>query len=273
MLLVPTPSLPYQVASDDDFSLAVSATASGTAHTKGNWSTLISTIDYDIVWLRVAFGGMNTAGQADFGLADLGIGPNSGEVSVIAENLICGESAAYGTAWARQYSLPLRIPAGRSLFVRCQAAVTSDTVNVAAQGWGGPDLVNFPAGSYVAAIGANPAGSNGTSLTPGNSSAWGSFAQMDASSDDDYIAFLASSQFSDTTFGTASYFTGVGIGSATEDDLGVCGIQVHATAENIQSLHWPLFRKVPAATRIAMRMMCSGTTDTGCTGIVYGVRP
>jgi hypothetical protein len=76
----------------------------------------------------------------------------------------------------------------------------------------------------------------------------------------------------DTSQAATGYSGEVGIGAATEQDLGTCYLCAHNSNEGTSSVSVPVFADIPSGTRLAARMSCNGTADSTFTGIVYGFR-
>lgn len=101
------------------------ATASGSAHTKGSWTQVIAatTSDAHVLWLALTV--VTNANTVDTStLLDVGIGAGGSEV-VIVQNLAVGCKA---TTFANLYEIPVSVPGGSRVAIRCQSAVTSKTV-------------------------------------------------------------------------------------------------------------------------------------------------
>jgi hypothetical protein len=276
-LLAPPQSLAYYVTNNDApgsaTTFGTTVTAHATVNTLGTWVAILPTITYDLYYLKVTFSDVGVASSIPQILVNLGIGPDASNVSVVAENLIASQCGVItGSPGARQYDLPLRIPAGTQLWAQCQSTITVRTVDVAIQGWGGPDISEFQSVSHIRSIGADTANSRGTSFTPG-SAAVGAYAQMIASSAEDYVGFSLGIASTDASTGTAGYLCSVGIGAATEENLGLCVTANTTGAETWSSNSWPVWRHVPSGTRIAMRGCAVPSPETLMTAIVYGLMP
>jgi hypothetical protein len=274
VLLAPPVGFGYRITNDNTMSstFGTTLTASGSTHTMGTWVSLLSTIDEDIYWVWITLTNANTAGTPEQVLVDLGIGPDSSNVTVIAHAL-SGSCAGAPTAGGRNFIAPLFIPAGTQLWGRCQSSIASNTIVAAVQAWGAPDRPgSFPVVHAWEPEGENLGTSLGTTVTPGASGAQGAYAQMAASAAFDYVGCMFAACCADTTQSVSAYGGAIGIGAATEEDLGLCYWERHTGNEDHASLSIPVFADIPAGTRIAARMSCHTTSDATMSGIAYGLR-
>jgi hypothetical protein len=240
----------------------------------GAWSSILPTITYDLYQLQVIFSGTFTLVTSEQVLVDLGIGPDSSNVTNVADFLLAGSASDLATSQTtpRIYDAPLFIPAGTQLWARCQSNIVSNTVVVNARGWGGPDRpASFPVVFKWEPEGEDAAASIGTAITPGNA-AQGAYTQMTASSAFDYVGAMLSCACQDTTMSSDAYTGGIGIGAATEQDLGTCLDAGFGSSEIINSHSRAVLADIPPSTRIAARMACTAAPDATISAIVYGLR-
>jgi len=283
MLAPPHPHLSYVAsnASVPGISLAnVSGTAvpsSASANTYGDWVQIHAGLTYysELVIFRVA-GVRNSsnaiAAQTLNGYADIGIGPNSGAVTVIAEKLSCSNSSGMGAVWY----LPLRIPPDTPVWARRQCTAASSPGQVFAAFHGGNmNPGTMPTCSRIVALGA---GGNtvGTTLTPGASNAEGAWTQIVASTAEDYAGVMLSHLFNVDTTLTADLVgcgdVGVG-GSGAENVVGeniTYSILANAN-ETRNSFHMPAFVGIPQGSRLCARWSGSLAADGTNSIIVYGL--
>jgi len=274
MLLAPPVAFGYTVATDDTPSTPFGATitASGTANTKGAWASVLATITYDLFYLWVETHDAFTAAASEQVMVDLGIGPDASNVTSIFDNLLSGSSPPI-TLGTRSSFFPLFVPAGTQLWARCQSNIVSNTVAVNVRAWGGPDRpAAFPVIHKWESEGENLATTLGATITPGATGAQGAYAEIVASSAFDYSALMMARACADTTMGALGYSGGIGIGAATEQNLGTCYSAYHTATEQILDESFAVFCDVPAGTRLAARMSCSAATDATVSGIIYGGR-
>jgi len=159
-------------------------TASGTANTKGSYTDIGSTTSFDYEWLIVVAGAANTAGNYVFDLA-ISVGGNR---FIIAEDLRFCSLRASNQQWDI-YCLPLHVPSGSQLSVRCAASVASITMQVVILGYSsGP--FGAPGYSRCRAFYA-PSTSRGITCDPGAVAHTKTRTQITASTPDRAVALLA----------------------------------------------------------------------------------
>jgi hypothetical protein len=282
MLLNPHPHLSY-VASNASVPgislLNVSGTlvTSGAANTAGTWTQIHAGLTYpsDRVVFRIA--GVRTSADAIAattlnGYMDIGIGPNSGEVTTIAEKLSCSNSSGMGSVWF----LPLRIPPDTPVWARHQnTAASAKSYVFAAFHGGNMNPGTMPSCSRIVALGAS-GNTVGTTLTPGASNAEGAWTQIIASSAEDYAGVMLSHLFNvDTTLTSELIGCGdVGVGSSTNEKVvgeNITYSAITTSNETRSSFHMPAFIGIPAGSRICARWSGSLAADGSNSIIVYGL--
>lgn len=211
-------------------------------------------------------GASATASEA---CADILIGGATDDVLIPA--LICGYS--YGAS-PRSFFFPLHIPQGKRIAATLASVRTSITARILIQLYGGSPPP-WKCGRKVIAIGTQGNNATGQTITVAASGGAASVTQLDASLDEDCIAFLPGFQpRNDTTITPAGWMNiGVGVGASTEDRIGTWWFP--KTVEEYVSgplPAMPVFQDVPAGQRISMLASNSGANDTGgYDGLVYGV--
>lgn len=155
-------------------------TASGTAHVKGSYSTVIATTGKDSYGIWMFFKGVAGAAANTSMLVDVAYGdsPSGGNEQILINNLTVGAAAPGGLGLG--YYFPVYIPSGVSIRMRCQAVIISDTVNVSVFLNQDP-AYKWSCGS-VTTYGADTATSNGTSVTPASGS-FGTWTAIGGGSD------------------------------------------------------------------------------------------
>jgi hypothetical protein len=283
MLMNPHPHLSY-VASNASvpgislLNVSGLSVTSGAANTAGTWTELHAGLTYpsDRVVFRVAGVRSSTdvvAATTLNGYMDIGIGPDSANVTVIAEKLSCSQSSGIGAVWY----LPLRIPPDVKIWVRhqCTAASAKSRVFAAFHG-GNMNPGTMPSASRIVALGATSATTVGTTITPGASNAEGAWTQIVASSTEDYAGVMLSHLFNvDTTLTVDQVGCGdVGVGgSGSEKVVGenITYSMLYTGNEQKISFHMPAFIGIPAGSRISARWSGSLTADGTNSIIVYGL--
>lgn len=164
-------------------------TASGSAHTKGSWASLIDPVSYDTTMLFVAVSNVRASGANSRTLLDLAIGPTGGgsEQIIVPDILVGGLSSnTYGVNAG--YYLPIRVPKGARLSARCQSVATSKNIVVAVWAYSGGAF--WPVYTACDAYGPDTATSGGVSHTAGNSGAESSWASVGSAASRAYTGFL-----------------------------------------------------------------------------------
>jgi hypothetical protein len=280
MLLPTHPHLSY-ITNNADFPTAITAqagtavTAGGSANTYGTWTQIHAGLTYASEWVKIALQGVETSADVISATTlnayfDIGIGPNSGEVTVIAEKL--GGPNAYGMGHI--YFMPLRIPPDTPVWARHQntAASAKGAVAISVQGGNmNPGTINTV--SRIVALGATTASTTGTTITPtsGSEDAW---TEIVASSAEDYAGVMISPMFRVDTSTTAKVtWLDVGVGgSGSEFVVGdmLTTEYLYGTGERHSSICLPSFIGIPAGSRICARAGGNVAADTSCSVIVYG---
>lgn len=172
MLLVP-PSIGQLHQSNITASVTTgtTVTAHASAHTKGNYSSLIDPTSAASYGLWVAFRDVAVAAAIQNMLVDIAYGPTGGgNEQILLPDLNAGGAPDHTThVGSKLYHFPgLYIPSGVRVSARCQASTGGDTVLV------GVHLVQQPFYEFtcgpVAVYGRDATNSRGTSVTPGNAS-------------------------------------------------------------------------------------------------------
>lgn len=192
MLLVPHGSRPSRIQTSYSTTSAegVIVTASATAHTKGAWSEVIASTSFDAIGVWIGLNDTGVASAANRALVDIGIG-GAGAETVWIPDLDAGNAALWSAGyWGQVYYFPLYLPVGTRISARCQASTVSDTVGVAVVLLGGSRVPGCWVGTRVTAYGVDSATSSGSvAMTFGSTNAWGSAAQITASTTNPIRAF------------------------------------------------------------------------------------
>lgn len=281
MLVPPHPHLSY-VASNASVPgislLNVSGTSvtSGSANTSGTWTQIHAGLTYPSERVVFRIGGVRTSGDVIAattlnGYMDIGIGPNSGAVTTIAEKLSCSNASGIGAVWF----LPLRVPPDTPVWARHQNTAASAKAYVFAAFHGGNmNPGTMPSWSRIVALGATAASTVGTTITPGASNAEGSWTQIVSSTAEDYAGVMLSHLFNvDTTLTSELIGCGdVGVGgSGSEKVVGenITYSALTTSNETRSSFHMPSFVGIPAGSRLCARWSGSLTADGTNSIIVY----
>lgn len=245
-------------------------TASGTANSKGSWTSLgTPSFQYEAFDFVVA----QTA--ASDKIIDIGINDGSGNWHVIVADLqFYGRKSAdlmYG------YGLPVRLKSGQQVGVRCAASTASHVLNVALTGYSRGD--NGGAGYSRMVRIDTPGTSRGVAVDAGaTASTKGAWTQLIASTAQHYDALMVMvGQNADTTrTATATALLDVGLGASSSEFVLIPNIFMRWTT----TLDGPLLKygpcpvQVPAGVRLAARLACTDATagDRTADVAIYGLR-
>jgi len=158
-------------------------TAHTSAHTKGNWSTLLNNAPYDAHWVRASMNRASTGSPLRF-MLDLGIDPANGtSFTVICPDwlLLTPGNWDGGTRYGSEDMLlffPTYIPAGSSVGARIQSSTGSATCNIIVDLFGRRGAIGKPSILHAATLGATPASTSGTSFTMSTSGTEGTWASL-----------------------------------------------------------------------------------------------
>lgn len=152
-------------------------TASGTANTKGSYSSLIDPTNEPSYGIWVGFSDVAVAATVTNVLVDIAYGPTGGgNEQIILPDLNAGWAPDHTThVGDKKYFFPVYIPTGTRVSARCAASTASDTVLVRIVLIQKP-FYEFMAGP-VSVYGRDATNSRGTSVTPGNN-AFGTWTEL-----------------------------------------------------------------------------------------------
>jgi hypothetical protein len=249
---------------------------SGAANTYGSWTSIGPTPPWPSYMLLVNINSGNTGVATRMSYVDIGIGPDSANVTTIIEKLSGSAASSFvpsgstgGATGGRQYVIPILIPPNTELWARQQNVTATSSLYLHVSFSGGKNPGVFPVCSKVVALGAVTATTEGTAYTPGNATE-GGVSEIVASTARDYVGFLLSSFVNDTTGGSKTVVCDMGIGGS--------GAEVsiaenfhwfnNNTNESIASLSLPIMACAPAGSRLVVRGACNTTPDSGNSMII-----
>lgn len=243
--------------------VTATATADAVPHTKGLWTEVVAATTRDISIIGIEAGGTSTAATNTSTLLDIGVGASLSEV-VIVPNL------AIGYAWSG-YRLPVWVPKGSRIAIRCQSAVTVKQVFLFMFLFELP-FSRKPA-SRIVDIGTNLATSHGVVIgAPGAANTKTSWVEIVAATAEPYEALMLGLQgAADTTLGAAEGLVDVGVGAAASERIVVADFPILTGAsETVQPrLNHLCPAAIPAGSRLAVRWQSASTTG-GLDAILYG---
>lgn len=250
---------PSVVASDPTGSIGISVAAGGSANTKGAWTELIASTDVDGAWLLMTITGGNSSRAYLF---DIGIGAASSEV-VLLPNLYF-ELIANGAANFDAWLIPVAIPRGSRVSVRCQSTTASALMFIGLNVISSP-IDSPPALRAMEACGVVTGSTTLTPIDPGGT----------ANTDSAWVELIAATGFSyrwmAVCFGhglavmsvACQYLVDIGIGGSGSEVAIINDIYVRsATTADLampKALQFPV--AIPAGSRISARVRCSSNSD------------
>lgn len=243
---------------------AVTATASGTTHTKGSWVQVVaSTAEaWSGFWLGININ--FTAATNTAILLDIGTGA-AGLENARASNISVGNSnVKLHTSWVY---VPMYVPVSTRIAVRIQSAVASKTaafriVGVPGRNMGLAGSIAQPFTTDVQTYGAVTASSRGTTVTANATiNTLGAWTQLVASSTSVTRALLVRLDANSTTTLTASSgYVQIGVGAAAaEAQVGHdvwfgCSVDEWVTADGPGAIVPIYGLNIPAGSRISARI-------------------
>lgn len=242
-----------------------SVTTGAAATTKGTPVQLTASTLYDAYLLRVYAHRYNSTGAASDGAMDILIGAATEEIFIA--DLLFGQAGSFGAAGnaGKWWDFPVYIPAGSRIAVQAAGRRTSTAFRVGYQLLGGNITPSWAFGSKVITYGN--ASASGTAVTAGLSGAEGSWTQITASTSENHIAVVPSWQAgNDTTMTNQMVSLDIGVGSATEEEIGG---PYHYSVDQNEAMSgpysmFPTFVDIPASSRLVVRASTSAAAnDTG----------
>lgn len=258
----------------------VVVTLPATAGTKSGWVEVTAATLGDVIEVELITVGTTSSGNNSATLVDLGIGPSGSEVVLVAD-IPAGFTNTTGSGIPGMVRIPACIPAGTRVAVRASSQRTSNNINV-------PVLFNYGArvpggvfpGQEFDTYGAQAASANGVEVTPNaTTNVNGAWVELTAATARDHRGFLLLSQgWGGTVAGAISmnahgFVLELGAGGAgSEVVLGSVHIRT-STAEVRQGPwpSWPIWRAIPAGTRLAARCRCSNASGLSIDAVAIGI--
>lgn len=241
-------------ATGDSRATNFTITASGTAHTKGAWTQIFSsTLQHSqliaLMWDDIGIAATNTAT-----LLDVGIGAAGSEVVVIS-NINLG-SLGHGS----QNLVPLLIPQGSAVSLRCQSVIVSEAV--VGRATLVPKAVEADVAEMCDTYGDLTASSSGTLLpTPSVINTKTGWQQITASTTRDARWLTWSLGSNQTAVNAAQGSFDIGYGAAASEQVLVGDIRWQVNLnEMLRPANFFVPCSLPFGTRLAVRFQ-SGTTS------------
>lgn len=279
MLYVPSSGdFRWQIASASGrpaTNMGTSITPSGTANTFTGYSTLLSgaSVTEEVWGILINFNSFATSAAAKNAIATIGTDPAGGtSFTDIILNLLCTGASPYnvgsGGVW---YYFPLFIPAGSS--IGCKVSLNS-TSTTAVRAWctlfGKPTHPETTRrGTFVETIGATPASSSGTAITPGGASE-GSWTSLGATSRPTWWHQLGWGANNSAFNAVATHWDLAADSAGAKmliQDMNVCTTTSEQT--NNQALTAGCVANVDGGTTLYARGQCSGAVITNQSVAAY----
>lgn len=251
----------------------------GASNAEGSWTQIATAanIANDVYGILLWIAGGNTSATAKNHLLDIGLDPSGGtSYTEKISNVVCGQSsnAVNGGIW---FYFPFFIKAGSSVAVRIMGlAATAGTVRVGATFYGKPvNPERVLTGQYSETIGT-VASSGGTSFTPGNSNAEGTWVSLGTTTRNLWWHQLGV-QINNSTTTSLAYKIDLAYGDATNKTMIIENLDVvlPGTAEQTTIPNYNAmiegFCEVPAGSTLYVRGTCSGTAVTGWNALCVSI--
>jgi len=229
------------------------------ANVKGTWRELIASTAYDYNGFVFTFG-RNYVSMALSFLVDVAIGASEAE-EIIVENLILNSGGGSGNS----LYIPLKIPAGTRIAVRCQVGSSTAYAFFCSVIGVSSGFLSLPAISKIITLGADTSDSGGTEIDPGGTvDTKGSYVEI-ASSTPYHIRCLSIGFGNKSTTRTEEgWLFDVAVGAAESEVIIISDILVLSSqSEVITPGYLPFIPiSIPIGSRISVRCESSGNSAT-----------
>lgn len=246
----------------------------GTSNADGTAATLLSTLAFDVHYLVVGFAGMNITTAAVYCLADILIDPAGGTAwRSFIDDLLCGYVAdGFQRTW---YHFPVFVKSGTSIGCRIRTSHTVAPTNprVIIYALGNPSRpVMWWCGSAVETLGVTAASSIGTSITPGNTGAFGTWTNVGTTTSGRYGAIQMGWNGTDATALALIYHFQIGYNKMPLPGAAEKRVAVDTAERLAGDALGPIWCDIPQGTQMQIRGTASGVTEVWAGGLaLYGV--
>lgn len=245
-----------------------STATSGLANVKGAWTSTIAATRGTTSWV-IAY--VPSCTNGDRFLWDLGVGA-AGNEKVVLPDLVYSEGGLEGVGAVAH--LPLAIPAGANLSIRCQDNNGSHTINVTLHLFSGASLSGFQRGTNY---GPDPSASTGVSVDAGGSAdTKGAYAQLTASTTQDLkwaLVQLADQAITIPTNGQGT--VDIAIGAAASEVIVFPDLSWHRSQNAAVIVFFPGYYglpcRIPSGVRLSARAKFSAATNRTVDVAVLGL--
>ena len=234
-----------------------------TPYTYGNWSMLCPGLDqagYYITFDVTTAIGSSTLNRSGF--IDIGIGPDSGNITVVVPTLCITNTGGAGGATIKgpsHYEFPLYVPPNTKVWARGVANVSLTIHTVLCIDQGARDPSDSPLVHRYEVIGPTPNTSSFTNIiTPsyGTGETAGAWSEYSASTSNSYIGvMLSGGNISTAAIVNMFYSYDVGVGTAGSEVVVARNILKEISVTTEQTTRFSIGRlvQIPQGSRICVR--------------------
>jgi hypothetical protein len=241
--------------------------ADASAGTEGAWEELIASTALQSEWGMIAARTIGASGVDTGALIDLGIGAAASEV-VILPNINMGEAEGVPTpsSQGKVSPFPQRIAASSRVAVRMEAAVNSETAEVAIWLFQNVHHVENVGTGVTYGADEDAGDACGTSVTPG-SGAFGTWTEIGTTSADHNVWVVGMDLLGNTAVSNLDVLVQIGHGP-NSGAVTTIGGSIRFRVNSVESIvgpvpDVPMFTTVSSGTKIWARIASGNTTALG----------
>jgi hypothetical protein len=263
------PSTPTNTAA----SQGTSVTTGATPHEATAWTEIFTAaqVTSDIHELFLAIVDSAAAATQTDAMIDLAVGEAGSEVAFLT-NYLAGWNPNGASPSQDDDRMRIHVRKGQRISFRARSLQTSKAINVVLSVLG-YDRKPDDCFRGIDVLGGNAAASQGTSVTPGNSGAWGNWASIGSATSRVYhgVKPLVQGTLTNTTTASAAYYFQIGASSAVLANQPRWRFSA-TTAELVMGPNPNAFHRVsvPIGTQLQMRGTGSTTANTFDCAILAG---
>ena len=234
------------------------------------------TPSHDVHYLIVSVTGNFSSGVDAKSLLDVVSDPAGGTSwGSFIDDLVCGGTNNTTSGYQTHYHFPIWIAAGTALGLRGRTHHTSNLTlpRIVVQCFGEPSRPDmWWCGQKVETLGVTASGSDGTNVTPGASTAWGSWTTIGTSTYRYGAIQYGTNGVNTATATDKGYWLQVGVGSKQlpGSPTGYYGFTSGEAGLRVGN-SMPIWCDIPGSTAIQMRAACGqaspDTLDLACYGV------
>lgn len=245
-------------------SLRANATISfpATPHTASGWVEVVAATTAPVTALLVSIDGNLVSGGDSSTLVDVGIG-GAGSETVLVPYLAAGYHA---NGFLREFLVPVAVPVGSRLSVRCQSVRTTSSLVVSLLGMNLAGLRQPPTAYPAAlALGVVTASSRGTVLTePGSTNTKSAWTEITSSCPQHLAGLVVQVQgASHNAHNGSGVILDIGVGGSGSEQVVVSNVNYFGSTSETMDARQPVTFAVniPAGSRIAARFQRSNANN------------